>query len=122
MARDYTKLQVFHQAHRLALDVYALTTTLPPAERYGIQSQLRRAAISVPCNVVEGCLRRSVREYERFLEVAIGSAGEVSYLLRLVEDLHLASGEPWKRCRNDSDHVVRSLQKLHTAVGRLPKG
>ncbi len=121
MARDYTRLSVFHLAHQLAQDVYVLTGTLPPAERFGLQAQLRRAAISVPCNIVEGSLRRSVREYERFLDVALGSAGEVSYLLELAGALGFMSGDAWQRCRNDSDHVLRALQKLHSAVGRLPR-
>lgn len=121
MARDYTKLAVFHRAHQLAVDIYALTATLPAQERFGLQSQLRRAAVSIPSNIVEGCVRHSVRDYQRFLNIALGSAAELLYLLDLAGDLSLLAGEGLARCRDGSDHVVRTLQKLHAAVARLPR-
>jgi four helix bundle protein len=120
MPRNHTKLDVFHQAHHLAIEVYALSGSLPASERFGIQAQLRRAAVSVPTNIVEGCMRRSVREYERFLDIALGSAAEVQYLLDLADDLRLLAGAELTRCKESSDHVVRSLQKLHRAVAHLP--
>lgn len=119
MARDPSKLQVFHQAHQLTLEIYALTAAFPPEERFGLQSQLRRAAVSVPCNIVEGCVRRSVRDYQRFLDIALGSAAEVRYLLELTGSLQLLGGGGLKRCKECSDHLVRALQKLHTAVAQM---
>ncbi|MDO8834424.1 MAG: four helix bundle protein [Vicinamibacterales bacterium] len=119
MARDPKKLEVFHQAHRLALEIYVLTAGFPPAERFGLQSQLRRAAVSIPCNIVEGCVRRGVRDYQRFLDIALGSAAEVRYLLELTDSLQLLQGERLDQCRECSDHLFRALQKLHTAVSSM---
>jgi four helix bundle protein len=118
MARDHTKLDVFHQAHQLALAIYAVTRQLPPEERFGLQVQLRRAAASVPTNIVEGCVRHSPREYAHFLDIALGSAAEVRYLLDLASDLGLLA-RGIDECKECSDHVVRALQKLHQAVARF---
>ncbi|MCA1828376.1 MAG: four helix bundle protein [Myxococcales bacterium] len=81
MARDPNKLKVFELADQLMINVYRATQRFPVAERFGIQSQLRRAALSIPTNVVEGCARQTSREYPRFLSIALGSASETRYLL-----------------------------------------
>lgn len=120
MPRDPTRLQVFHHAHQLALDVYRLTERLPAVERYGLTAQLRRAATSVPTNIVEGCRRQTAREYKRFLDVALGSVSEVSYLLELTVDLSLLSKEDAEECRSCSRRVERELQNLLKAVALFP--
>jgi four helix bundle protein len=118
--RDPEKLQVFCLAHQLALDIYRVTEALPPAERFGLQAQLRRAAVSIAANLVEGCARRSGRDYRRFVEIALGSAVELRYLLRLTEELGLLTAHPVAMCRKRSDHVARALHELLHAVGRFP--
>ena len=81
MGRDPSKLKVVHLADELVVEVYRATRGFPVEERYGLQAQLRRAAVSVPTNIVEGCARNSERDYLHFLDVAIASASEVRYLL-----------------------------------------
>jgi four helix bundle protein len=120
MPRDPHKLEVFQLAHRLALEVYRVTGGLPPAERFGLQAQLRRAAVSIPANLVEGCARRSPHEYQRFVEIALGSAVELRYLLDLTQDLGLLEAGALAAGRESSDHVVRALHQLQQSVAAFP--
>jgi four helix bundle protein len=83
MSRDYRKLVVFALADRLVEETYAASRAFPAAERSGLQSQLRRAAVSAATNIVEGCSRRTTREYLSFLNIATGSAAEAAYLMEL---------------------------------------
>jgi len=77
--RDHTKLKAFVLADEIVLLVYRLTMTFPKEEIYGLTSQMRRAALSVPSNIVEGCSRESQCEFRRFIEIALGSAKELRY-------------------------------------------
>ena len=74
--RDHTKLRAFELADEVAVLIYRATRGFPKEEIYGLTSQMRRAAVSVPSNIVEGCARESQAEYLRFLEIAFGSAGD----------------------------------------------
>lgn len=114
MSRDHTALRAFHFADELAICIYQETATFPPAERYGLQSQLRRAAVSVPANIVEGSARRSEGDYVRFIEIALSSACEVDYLLGLCRRLEFLTQDADARCKNCSTRTVRALQKLIT--------
>lgn len=93
MSRNYSNLRVFALADDLVIDVYVASRQLPKEERFGLQSQLRRAATSVATNIVEGSTRRSDKAYLAFLETALGSASETAYLLTVA--IHVgALGEP----------------------------
>lgn len=83
-------------------------------------AQLRRAATSISTNIVEGCIRSSPREYQRFIDVALASAGEVHYLLKLAVDVHLLTSEGAADCQECADHVVRELQNLRRAIDQFP--
>lgn len=85
--QDYRNLEVWKQAHLIVLDVYRLTSTYPKEELYGLVSQTRRAAASVPTNIAEGCGRGSDADFGRFLQIALGSATELDYHLLLARDL-----------------------------------
>jgi len=87
MSRDYRKLQVFVLADRLVLETYRVSAGFPIAERYGLQAQIRRAAVSVAANVVEGSARQTTREWLNFLNIAAGSATEAYYLAHVVRRL-----------------------------------
>jgi len=119
VARRYENLQTFRLADALVIDLYQCTQALPLAERFGLQTQLRRAAVSVVANIIEGSARPTAREYARFLHIAIGSASETSYLLTLAGRLSLL---PEANCRDLSEryrHVVRALESQINALRRL---
>ena len=85
--RDHTKLRAFELADALVLNVYRATRGFPDDEKFGLTSQLRRAAISIASNIVEGAARSSLPEYVRFLEIAYGSAKESNISFRSLRDL-----------------------------------
>ena len=83
----FTEIKVWQRGHSLTLDIYRLTLGFPVAERYGLLSQLRRAAASVPANIAEGSKRTGRHDYARFLNIAEGSLVETEYLILLSRDL-----------------------------------
>jgi four helix bundle protein len=91
---SYRDLKVWQAAHRLVLMVYQVTSSFPDAERFGLISQMRRAAVSVPANVVEGFKRRSPQDKLRFYNVAEASLEELKYFILLVTDLGFTTVPP----------------------------
>jgi four helix bundle protein len=85
--QDFRNLKIWESAHALTLVVYRLTRSFPKEEQYGLTNQVRRAAVSIPANIAEGCGRRGDPEFARFLQIAMGSASELDYELLLARDL-----------------------------------
>jgi len=85
--RDHKKLRAFELADEIAVLTYRITKDFPKEEVYGLSSQMRRAAVSIPSNIVEGCARESQVEYLRFLEIAFGSLRELHYQFGLSKRL-----------------------------------
>ena len=85
--RDFKTLQVWDKAHRLTLAIYRVTGTFPKEELYGLTSQIRRACVSIPTNIAEGCGRNGDAELAYFCQIAMGSASELEYQLLLSRDL-----------------------------------
>lgn len=91
--RDHTQLRAFELADEVVMLVYRTTSGFPKEEMFGLTSQIRRAAVSVPSNIVEGCARDSEAEYLRFLTIAFGSLRELHYQLRLSKRLGFLGDE-----------------------------
>ena len=108
-------------ADDLVARVYHLTKSFPREERFGLQIQLRRAAVSVAANIVEGCASASTREYGSFLNIAFGSAAEARYLLQLAFRLHLIPDKDFYDADSAYHELLGALQKLLQAVSRMPQ-
>ena len=119
MARDHRKLRVFTAADALVLDVYRVTIAFPQEERYGLQTQLRRAALSTAANIVEGSARRTTREYAHFINVSIGSAAETDYLLDVARRLGYLSSSEQSSLSARYQEVLRGLQSLINALQKV---
>ena len=91
--RNFRRLDVWQRSHRLALDVNQMADGFRGRHRFGLGDQITRAAMSVPANIAEGAGRESVKEFRRFLTIALGSAAELESHLFLVRDLDLVSEE-----------------------------
>ncbi|MBA7506219.1 hypothetical protein ES706_04900 [subsurface metagenome] len=87
--KDFRDIKIWQRAHNFVLKVYKVTKPFPQEEVYGLTSQIRRAAASVPTNIAEGCGRNTDAELARFMEIASGSASELDYLLLLAKDIGL---------------------------------
>ena len=122
MGRDHRKLRVFDLADELVLDVYRVTAQLPPEERYGLQAQIRRSAVSAAVNIVEGCARRTTRDYVHFLSIALGSASEARYLLDLAVRLGFLAASANESLEPRYRELVRSLQRLIDSLDQPPRG
>ena len=114
--QDFRKLRVWREAHALSIAVYHRTRCFPRQETYGLTSQMRRAAMSVPTNIAEGCGRRGPRELARFLSIALGSANELHYQLLLARDLELLTHA---ECHELEAHVEGIGRMLSTLLRKV---
>ena len=119
--RDHTKLRAFELADDVAVLVYKATQTFPREELYGLTSQMRRAAVSVASNIVEGCARESQTEYLRFLEIAFGSLRELHYQVGLSIRLGYLSERDTSTCEQklvEAEKVLGALIRSMRAAKR----
>ena len=86
--RNFRNLQVWAEAMEIVKDVYHITEKLPKDEKFGLTSQMRRAAISIPANIAEGSSRRTSVDFARFLDIALGSSFELETYIELIEKVH----------------------------------
>ena len=112
MYSDTNKLLAWQKSHELVLKIYEITKEFPREEQFGLTSQIRRAAVSIPSNIVEGKARGSNKEYKRFLLVARGSLEEVKYQLLLAKDLKYINEQTYKEIYKNMDEVGRLLGGL----------
>lgn len=96
MYEDTSKLIAWQKAHELVLKIYEVTNDFPKDEQFGLTSQIRRAAVSIPSNIVEGKARSSKAEYKRFLIIARGSLEEAKYQILLTKDLNYIDENKYK--------------------------
>jgi four helix bundle protein len=114
----FTELRVWQRSHALVLQVYRLTKTFPPEERYGLTSQLRRSTLSVPTNIAEGSKRLTNTEYARFLNIAEGSLAETEYLLMVSRDLGYLPQTATRPLLTEADEIAKMLNSLRVKVSK----
>jgi len=105
-------LDVFKLSHLLALEIYEITKKFPQHEKFGLISQMRRSAYSIPMNLLEGSHRLSKKEYRQFVGIAKGSAGEMKYQLLLARDLKYMSNDRYLEFIGKYERVSQMLTKL----------
>lgn len=114
----FEDLLVWQKAHELTLSVYRMTARFPRDEQFGLVSQMRRAAVSVPANIAEGFKRRSRPDQVKFYNISQGSLEELRYYLILSRDLGYAASV--KPAAASVDEVGRMLHGLIASIGRRP--
>jgi four helix bundle protein len=114
--KDFKSLKVWNKSHQLTLKIYETTKTFPVEEIYGLKSQMRRASVSIPTNIAEGCGRNSDAELARFLEIAMGSASELEYLVLLSKDLNFLTDKLYTPLTSE---IVQIKQMLATFIKKV---
>jgi four helix bundle protein len=113
----WQKLEVWKLSDDLAYRVYQVTKNFPKEEIYGLTSQVRRAALSVPTNVVEGYSRKGDKELSRFVNISLGSLAETKYLLYFSHRLGYFKNGQYDDLRNGYDKLGKLLWKFYEAIG-----
>jgi four helix bundle protein len=113
---DYKKLKIWEKANDFAHEVYKVTLNFPKSEIFGLTSQVRRAALSVPTNIVEGASRKSKKEFLNFLNIAIGSLNEVDYLLQFALEENLVEEEKYKSIKNNIESLSKSVWSFYNCL------
>ena len=117
--RDFRKLQVWRQAVELVTKIYEISAQLPDTEKYGLRSQIQRAAVSIPSNIAEGASRHSESEFRYFLEIAIGSTFELETQMILAKNLRMLSEEKLKAASNLIESIEREEKMLNSLISKL---
>ena len=110
--KDFRELRVWEKSHEFVLELYPCTRQFPSEERYGLTSQIRRAAVSIPSNLAEGCGRNGDIELARFCDIAMGSASETEYQLLLAKDLGYLDEETHQILESQLTSVRRMLNSF----------
>ena len=112
IVKSFLDLIVWQKSHSLTLDIYQITNKFPSVEKYGVISQLRRAAYSVPSNIVEGHTRNSSKEFVHFLSIAQGSLNELKYFLILSRDLNFIDLNEYNNLNIKADEISKMLYMM----------
>lgn len=110
--KDFRDLMVWEKSHKLTLEIYSLTAKFPRFELYGLTSQIRRCSASIGANIAEGCGKRGNNEFQRYLQIASGSASELDYHLLLARDLSFLQDADYRYLARKLTEVRKMLTSL----------
>jgi len=120
--RNFNDLLVWERSHRLALTLYRATEGFPKNEIFGLTSQIRRAGASIPTNLAEGCGRWGDGDMGRFLQIAMGSASELDYLMRLAKDLGYFQSTEYQELAAELSEIRRMLTAFYKRIRKPSEG
>lgn len=115
---NFKELKVWQKAIRLTVEIYKLTSQFPKSETYGISSQIQRAAVSITCNISEGCGKTSEKDFNRFLEMALGSANEVENFLIICKELNYINLEDANTKSDEIQEIIRMIIGLTKTLNK----
>lgn len=113
---DFKTLNYWKRAYKFSLDIYRETTSFPREEKYGLTSQIRRAAISIPINISEGSGRNSKKEFANFLQISLGSASEVECELLLSKDIEYLNPEKCLYLLNELSEIRKMIFSYRESI------
>ena len=116
--RNYRDLKVWQRAKAFAGEIYRVTEDFPRKEQYSLTDQIRRAAVSIPSNVAEGHIQRSDKVFARHLDIALGSAAELSTQLEIALEIKYLQPETHRECQVELEEIIKMLFGLRAAVLR----
>lgn len=112
----FKKLEMWQQSRVFCTEIYAVTSSFPDSERFGLTSQLRRASVSLPSNIAEGSSRNSNKDFSRFLEIATGSAYEVETQLLIASDIKFIATEKLESLTSKLENIIKMISKFRSTI------
>ncbi len=112
----FKDLEIWKMSRTFCSDIYEITSCFPDSEKFGLTNQLRRAAVSVPSNIAEGCSRKSNKDFSRFLEIAIGSIYEIETQLLISNDLGFIETHSLEKLLDELDSITRMTSKFKSTL------
>lgn len=116
MAKTFEDMFVWQKSHQFVMEIYKLTASFPRAETYGLVSQMRRAAVSIPANIAEGYAKRGLADKARMMNISQGSLSEMRYYLILTRDLGFISDPPFALLEEISKMLTAYISTLRESI------
>ncbi len=114
--RNFKELEIWKRSFMLVKDIYKLSSNLPADERFGLTSQIRRSAVSIPSNIAEGCSRRTNKDFARFLEISIGSSFELETQLLIALEASMLDNTHTKAIINELNQIQKMIYAFHSSL------
>ena len=119
--RDFRKLEIWQRGVGIAREIYILTKTFPVKEKFGLCSQIERAAVSIASNIAEGASRQSESDFARYLEIAVGSSFEVETQLFIAKEIGYISEDTLQQHLKELDILQKQTNQLIQKLRKSPK-
>ena len=116
MAHNYKELQFWKRSKKLCVSIYQSTSNFPQEEKFGITNQIRRSAVSIPSNIAEGSSRSSIKDFRRFIEIAMGSAYELETQLSIANEIGYISDNSSKALLSELLSVIQMMSKFKSPL------